>query len=390
MTIDIEAQYRPTHDERARQQFVSSLRKHTIIKQTAELKRRYDEKVEPALREAGQAPKSWRDIRDVMAKDHVHRFYSSTRYNVQEMCFMSVQPTVERVLPDMIRAAEQAAETTPAGGTLRLDPSLSIPKYVSALDVHLAPGYTHREYTENDVAQGAIISFGGRVFTGSHPYRKSYGTVGESVSYWIRRKYPDLDVRDVLDLGTTSGKNLLPFRDTFPNANLYGVDVGAPVLRYGHAYAEAEGVPAHFSQQNAESMDFEDASFDVITSSFFFHEIPLKVTKKVLAECARLLRPGGVMAHMELPNEAAVTDYENFFWNWDTQNNNEPYYTKFRAQDFHELCEEAGFEQGSTFANLVPDIGGNGEAIANECIDGKRETPGHGRGGWFVFGARKA
>ena len=386
---NIEEEFRPTHDELARQRFIAALRKHAIVDLRGKMKQRYENAVEPKLTASGNPPTNWRDIDNAMQTDPLYQIYSSTRYNAQEMCYHSVQPTIERNLAAMVDVAKEARERPRLGGSLRLNPDLKIPAYVTQLDVHLTPGFTHKEYTEDDVAQGAVINFGGKVFTGQHPYRKSYGAVGESVSYWIKKKFPDLNPKRILDLGTCSGKNLFPYAKTFPDAELHGIDVGAPVLRFGHAFAEQEGAAVHFSQQDAENLDFEDESFDVIVSSFFFHEVPVKATQRILAACYRLLKPGGVMAHMELPNETEVSDYENFFWNWDTRNNNEPFYTRFRAQDFHQLCREAGFPADSTFANLVPDLASSGEAMADACIAGERETPPHGSGGWFVFGARK-
>jgi SAM-dependent methyltransferase len=389
MQVDIEAAFKPTHDEHARQRFVSMLRKHAIINMTAAMRDRYENDVLPALKKQHREPKNWQDIQTVMEDDLVYRFYSTTRYNAQEMCFQSVQPTIERDLQQMNSAAKAIADHPVAGGTLQLDATLAIPPYVSQLDVHLAPGYTHREHVEDDIAQGAVIAQGGKVFTGQHPYRKSYGTVAESVSYFVKRLFPALSPARVLDMGTCSGKNLLPYADTFPGIELYGIDVGAPVLRYGHACAENLDVAAHFSQQNAERTNFDDGFFDIITSSFFLHEIPVASTKRVIAECMRLLAPGGVMIHMELPNEAAVSDYENFFWNWDTKNNNEPAYTQFRSQDFLGLCLEAGFPPDSTFARLIPDFASSGAEVADACIAGERDTLPHGKGGWFVFGAQK-
>lgn len=390
MTTDIEGHYKSTHDEHARQRFVSRLRRRAIVDLRAELERHYEEVVEPGLNAHDSAPESWRDIQSAMENEHVYRFYSTMRYNAQEMCFMSVQPTVERNLPAMIETARSAANNPAAGGSLHLDASLKIPAYVTQLDVHLAPGYTHLEHQDDDVAQGAVINFGGKIFTGQHPDERGYGSVGRSVAQWIKRRFSDLDVQGVLDMGTCSGKNLLPFSDVFPQATLHGIDVGAPVLRYGHAWAENEGVAVQFSQQDAERTDFPDASFDVITSSFFLHEIPVKVTRNVLVECHRLLKPGGVMVHMELPNESAASHYQNFFWNWDTRNNNEPFYTQFRSQDVEALSREAGFAADSTFATLIPDYAMNGAQFMDECVAGSREAPMHGRGGWFVFGGRKS
>jgi SAM-dependent methyltransferase len=386
---DIEQLYEPTHDERARQQCVSMFRKLAIIDMAQAMKDDFEQRVEPALAARGSAPADWREIGKVMETAASYRFYSTMRYNAQEMCYLSAQPAVERALPQMIDTAKTLAKQNPTGGSLRLDPTLEIPRYVSALDVHLVPGCFHSEHVADDVAQGAVVSFGGKVFTGQHPYRKRAGVVGESLSAWIARRFPDFKPRRILDLGTTSGKNLFPYLTTFPGAEGYGIDVGAPVLRFGHALAQRDGFPVHFSQQNAEATDFPDGHFDLIVSSFFFHEVALKATRKILKECLRLLSPGGLMLHMELPNEGALSPYENFFWNWDTANNNEPNYTVFRAQDPIELCSSAGFPAQSAFALHIPDFASFGPEKFERFMRGEIASPGHGRGAWFVFGARK-
>jgi len=387
---DIETLYRPTHDERARQQFVSTLRKHAIVDLRNMMKRDWESRVEPGLQARGAASADWRGIEQAMAKEESFRFYSAVRYNAQEMSFLSVQDTVERALPGMIDVARDAATRSPAGGSLRIPAKFEVPRYVSALDVHLIPGSFDAEYTGDDVAQGAVVAFGSKVFAGQHPFRKKPGAVAESVGRWLRLAHPDFRPRRILDLATTCGKNLFPYAEIFPGAELYGVDVGAPLLRFGHAQAQAAGVPVHFSQQNAESLDFPDGHFDLIVSSFFFHEIPLKSTQQVLRECFRVLAPGGVMAHMELPNEAAVSAYENFFWNWDTTYNAEPFYSTYRAQDPVALCAAAGFDASRAFARMIPDWPTFGEERFRRFVNGELESPSHGSGGWFVFGARKA
>jgi len=160
----------------------------------------------------------------------------------------------------------------------------------------------------------------------------------------------------------------------------------SPLLRYGHALAEHAGAAIHFSQQNAESLDFEDGSFDLITSSFFFHEVPVKATRNVLRECRRLLRPGGIMVHQELPATQFVSPWEDFFWNWDTEHNNEPYYTSFRTQDPAALCGEAGFDASKVFAHILPDANTYPDRSHAFAWD-EPGRPRHGKGGWYVFGA---
>ena len=386
---NIEDAVRPTHDERARQNFISMLRKHAIVDMKADLESDYETRVKPALEREGKAPKNWREIERAMSPEASYRFYSTVRYHAQEMCYQSVLDPIERALPEMIDIARHIAETNPAGGSIRTKPDLEIPDYVSRLDVHLAPGCFHTEHTDDDVAQGAIVFMGGKVFGGANPIRRLEGAVAESVAHWLSLEYPDFKPKRMLDMGTTTGRNIVPYAKTYPGLELHGIDVGAPPLRFGYAQASAIGQPVHFSQQNAEQTDYPDGHFDLIVSSFFFHEIRLPATRKILAECYRLLAPGGIIAHMELPPEAMVSDYENFFWNWDTANNNEPAYTIYRAQDPVALCTEAGFDPATCFSKVIPNFASFGPEKFQDFMDGKVPAPTHGNGGWYVFGGRK-
>ena len=178
--------------------------------------------------------------------------------------------------------------------------------------------------------------------------------------------------------------------EIFPEAEAHGLDVAAPGLRYGHATAERDGRTVHFSQQNAEEIDYPDGHFDLIVSSFFFHEVPVKTTERILRQCLRLLAPGGVMVHMELPPEKLLDPWDNFRWNWDTENNNEPGYTRYRAQDPAALCAAAGFDTHRVFELRIPNYETFGANNFAKFVRGEMPAPAHALGGWFVFGAEKA
>jgi hypothetical protein len=115
---NIDQAARPTANEQARQRFVSSLRKTALVDLAGEMKRTYETAVEPELVKAiGQKPARGRDVRDAMVGQPIYKFFSSVRYNAQEMVWESVRPQVERNLPDMIALADKAASAPPAGGT---------------------------------------------------------------------------------------------------------------------------------------------------------------------------------------------------------------------------------------------------------------------------------
>ena len=93
--------------------------------------------------------------------------------------------------------------------------------------------------------------------------------MGQSVVLHLKEQHPNFQPRRILDMGCTVGHSTLPYVDAYPEAEIFAIDVGAPVLRYAHARAEALGKRVHFSQQNAEQTNFEEGSFDLIVSHIF-------------------------------------------------------------------------------------------------------------------------
>jgi len=92
----------PTRDERTRQEFVASLRKHTLANMAESMRANYEQHVLPAFERAhGRAPQDGDEVHDAMQDERYFRFYSSIRYNAQEMVFRSVIPVVDRHLEDL-------------------------------------------------------------------------------------------------------------------------------------------------------------------------------------------------------------------------------------------------------------------------------------------------
>jgi SAM-dependent methyltransferase len=350
------------------------------------------------------------------------RAWSALRYTAQEMTWSSVRPQIERDLPVLVEAARTravlrdanaaAGDAKAAGrdgtaartakkpgarrrgslrrGSLRLNPQLAIPKDMQQLDIHLMPGGFHSEFVADDVAAGAMYHHGTAVFAGGFTLRARGGGVAKSIAHYLKARDPDFKPRRLLDLGCTVGGNLLPYLEVFPDCEAHGIDVCAPVLRYAHARAESLGVAVHYSQQNAEHTDFPDASFDIVCSSFFLHEHSTAVTRRVFKEARRLLRPGGIMVHMELPPDAETTPYYSFYLNWDAYYNNEPHYAAFRALDLPKVVRSAGFKAKDFFQIRIPNYGTVSDEEFAAVARGERAAPAHGNGAsWFIFGAIK-
>jgi len=381
----------PTHDERARQQFVSTLRKHIMVDMSACMRRVYERTVKPGfVGRQRREPRDAHEVRKAMAPDPYYRAWSALRYTAQEMTWSSVRLMIERNLPQLVAAARAAAAAPTAGGSVRLNPRLPLPRDMQKLDIHLMPGCFYSEFVPDDVAVGAMYTHGTTVFGGGFKLRARGGGVAKSIAEYLRARYPDFAPRRLLDLGCTTGGNLLPYLEVFSDCEGYGVDVGAPLLRYAHARAESLGVPVHYSQQDAQSLDFADNTFDIVCSSFFLHEHSVQVTRRVFREAYRVLKPGGVMVHMELPPTRLTDPYYSFYLDWDAYHNNEPHYAAYRTLDLKPEVIRAGFPASGYFELLIPNHGTVPDERFVAVARGLESAPAHGNGAsWFIFGGWK-
>jgi ubiquinone/menaquinone biosynthesis C-methylase UbiE len=343
---------KPTRDEQSRQGFVGALRAHILGPMADRMKKRYQDRLVPAYeREHGHEPATGEEVHDVMQADDYFRFYSSVRYNAQEMVFRSVIPAVDRELAELNKRGRALIED--GKSTVTVDEKLDVPRNVASIDVHLAPGSYHTEYDEDDVAAGAIYDNSINVFA-FNKMGRNVDDIGWTMSNYIRLKFPAFKPKRILDCGCAIGHNTVPWKLTYPDAEVHGIDVSAPGLRYAAARSRGFGADVHFKQMNATALDYPDNSFDVVFSSMFLHELPLKDIRAYLAEAFRVLKPGGLLVNMELPPNSKLAPYEQFYLDWDSYYNNEPYYKTFRDQDNRDLCAEAGFAREDFIDFLTP------------------------------------
>ncbi|MBN3871793.1 class I SAM-dependent methyltransferase [Nostoc sp. JL33] len=373
----------PTHDELARQNFVQSLRMHIFRNISVGNKVIYEKLAEPKFEQQHQRPPLNRyEIREVMQQEPYYRWASALKRINQEILWDAVNSSVDRQLPELIeRAKDQGGEL----GTLTLDPNFQIPTHQKAVDIHCMPGGYHSEFTDDDVAAGATYDRGVYVY-GLGWLGPLNDDIGLSiVQNYLLLEFPDFRPRKILDMGCSIGNSTLPYVDGFPDAEVHAIDVGAPMLRYAHARAESFGKRVHFSQQNAEHTNFPDESFDLVVSHILLHEIPPPAVRKVMQESYRLLAPGGMMLHVEAPLYRHMDLYTQFVYDWETANNNEPFWSAVRDLDLVTLAVEAGFASDKTFEKFVP----NGAWKANVTNSLFKNGNSGSRGTWFVVAATK-
>ncbi|MFF0162069.1 class I SAM-dependent methyltransferase [Streptomyces sp. NPDC005263] len=110
------------------------------------------------------------------------------------------------------------------------------------------------------------------------------------------------DARRLLDVACGTGIVTRRFAAARPGLRVTGVD-----LTYGMARTAAERLPGAIVLADSRRLPFPDGSFDAVTSVWLLHLLdrPGDV-RAVVAECARVLRPGG--AYVTTVDKAAAHD----------------------------------------------------------------------------------
>lgn len=99
--------------------------------------------------------------------------------------------------------------------------------------------------------------------------------------------------RRILDLGCGTGSTTLKLKQAFPQAEVIGLDLSPYMLAVAHDKAQTAHLDISFYHGLAEATGFPAASFDLVTASLLFHELPSAIARDILRECFRLLRSGG-------------------------------------------------------------------------------------------------
>ena len=368
-----------THDEEAREDFCRILAVKLAAEVRPRLKTLFEAEVKPAFeRTHGRTP-DFSEIATEMRRTTPGQLWYRLRTDNQDRMYAVTGGMISRQASDLSAKVLKASGTC---GSLTLDPDLEMPSYLTALDIHRKPGGYHTEHFKDDISPGAqydrtiaVHNMGSQGINNDDP--------GRSTAHWINETYPDLKPKRILDLGCTIGNNTLPYVEVFPDAEIYGLDASAPCLKYAHARACALGIDVHFHQANAESTKFENDSFDLIVSRILLHETSSKSLPRIIKECHRLLKPGGLMIHSDAPQFETLSPYQASLRDWDATCNNEPFMTTVYSMSLKGLYSNCGFDESSYIETTVP-----GRYSQSHSID-PNATPGFAAT-YYLTGAIKA
>jgi len=357
---DLASLYAPTHDERSRQAFVGALKAQVNGPLEGDLERLYDSMIRPAhIAKAGRAPEKRDDVIPAFENQPLYQLWGSLVFTSQDLMWETVGDTVDRVRPAFERRARELAALGKPRGSLTLAPDLQIPKPIADVDIHRQPGGYFYEASGDDLTTALLYMGAVELYrsakglgTGAKPGEPGKGRL---IAQHVAQQYPDLKPRRILDLGCANGIETLAYKQQWPDAEVHGIDLSAPLLRFAHVWAEDRGLAVHYHQMNAAKLDFPDGHFDLIVSHILFHETWFDLHDQIMREANRVLAPGGVFLNGDVPYQPSVLPMTKQVTNaWQVAHNGEPYWTGFADRDVKEDLLKAGFKREGVFADYVP------------------------------------
>ncbi len=159
----------------------------------------------------------------------------------------------------------------------------------------------------------------------------------------------------LLDVACGTGPTLEQVSIAHPALRLWGVDLSPAYVREARRRLADARSEVTLAVENGEKLPFADASFDIATSVYLFHELPRNARRNVIRELARVVRPGGLVViedSAQLAESAAIGSALRAF----PGEFHEPFYADYLEDDLAPMLVEAGFEVTAVESHLVAKV----------------------------------
>lgn len=251
----------------------------------------------------------------------------------QNALWKRVSQSYELREADILRMLDEYDNRGP--GSVTWDPNYVYPEYAK-VETHLQDG----GYV-GDMLSGICFDYGTNVFYGADA-DTIHNKIAEGI---VVPKDGKLD--RIMDLACSEGKLTSAIKRRFPEAEVWGSDISAGMVRYAHYRAVEEDLEIHYLQKAAEDLDeLEPEQFDLITFFLLFHEVPLPVVDRTIENAFRLLRPGGTLWFSDFPtvgNDPDGLHYDGMLGALDSADNSEPFAPEFTRSNVEQRLKDAGF-----------------------------------------------
>jgi ubiquinone/menaquinone biosynthesis C-methylase UbiE len=150
----------------------------------------------------------------------------------------------------------------------------------------------------------------------------------------------------MLDVACGTGRFLGQAAQAFPALPMTGIDLSAAYIEEARRHL-ARRRNIRLLEGNAEALPLPDASQDIVTSIYLYHELPQEVRRTVTAEIARVLRPGGLYVFIDSLQSGDKPGYDGLLEAFPVRFH-EPYYENYLAHDVPTLLASCGLQPRET------------------------------------------
>ncbi|MDX2235240.1 MAG: class I SAM-dependent methyltransferase, partial [Hyphomonadaceae bacterium] len=150
----------------------------------------------------------------------------------------------------------------------------------------------------------------------------------------------------LLDVACGNGRFLTQVLGAFPRLKAAGLDLSPAYAQTARARLEP-WPQAEVIVGNAEAAPFADASIDLVSAIYLFHELPPRVRRDVAREIARIVKPGGAFVFADSLQAGDTPDLDQML-EYFPVGFHEPFYGSYQSEDIVALFGEAGFAAEET------------------------------------------
>jgi ubiquinone/menaquinone biosynthesis C-methylase UbiE len=144
----------------------------------------------------------------------------------------------------------------------------------------------------------------------------------------------------LLDVACGTGRLLRQIRQTYPALGLTGLDLSAAYLAEAQQHLQPLRA-ATWTVGNAEAIPLADASQDIVTCVFLFHELPPVVRRRVASEIARVLKPDGRLVFIDSLQMGDRAGWDGLLEGFPVRFH-EPYFRHYAIDDLDRVFADAG------------------------------------------------
>jgi len=328
----------PTRDLESLEDFRTSLRDFI----NTDFQRAATRRAVAIFREAGLNPRDEVSMEDAIAmleSDPILMNQTQAWITNQLAMWRDLQNAFHSDADRYLSEMESADKSGP--GMLELNPDMEIPPY-TAYEIHNQPG----GYVGDPFA-GHMYHYGtNNLYVHSNDQDARHAAIAAAAPVPEDKK-----VMRCLDLGCSVGQSAIGLKERFPDAEVWGIDVGGPMVRYAHMRSADLGIDVNFAQRLAEDTKFPDNHFDIVNAQILFHEVTIAAANEIIREAHRVLRPGGRFLALDgafLVRQPRKTAYNRWRTWWTDQWNTEVHYIPYSEYDFTNAFRSVGFDVGST------------------------------------------